>query len=155
MTVARWYRWAMSLPYVVPIIAGVIGRLTHFQLPPSMGFIVLLGIAAIYQTIPYTIFLIIVWVFIKPRSVRALRRTALLAPIVIAVPFAIVASLFEGGPHQPLRDILIGIAFYGLAALVFGYFYVALVEIGALIVRLCCRNEPPPDSIDRSALGTL
>lgn len=153
MTLAQWYKWAMVLPYTVPVIAGLAGRITHFRPGPVADFGVILGFAAIYQTIPYTIFLVVVWLIVKPRTVRALRRTAWLAPIVIAVPFSIAATTLESGLHWPPPEhILPGVAIYGIWALVIGYFYVILVEIGALIVRLTSRHPSHSAKIEDAAL---
>ncbi len=152
MTVVQWYRRATALPYIVPIIGGAIGQLMHFRPSPLVDLFVILGFAAIYQTIPYTIFLIVVWLAVKPRSVRALRRTALLAPIAIAIPFAVAATIFDSGRHPSLDDFFPGVALYGIPAVVVGYFYVMLVEIGALIVRLSSHQPPAAESADPTAL---
>jgi uncharacterized membrane-anchored protein YhcB (DUF1043 family) len=45
-----------------------------------------------------------------------------------------------------------GIAIYGIWALVISYFYVILVEIGALIVRLASRHQPHSAKVEAAAL---
>ncbi|HEX5439060.1 MAG TPA: hypothetical protein VFW98_18045, partial [Gemmatimonadaceae bacterium] len=87
------------------------------------------------STIPYLLFVIgfVLWTR-KPRSDRALRRVPWMAPVIIAVPFALWAASFD------LRRLEWSNAWgmvilYGGVALVVGYAYVLPIQLTFLVLK--------------------
>ena len=135
MTVARFYERASTLPFVVTGGALVVGLATGYyphvhtssvvqQVNGMAAFFVIFGWCAI---IPYSIFIAIASKVFKPARESAYRRLAWATPPIIALPFGLVIGVWTG-QWQAL-------AFFGIAALCFGYLYVIPIEVAFLIGR--------------------
>ncbi|HEX5437186.1 MAG TPA: hypothetical protein VFW98_08500, partial [Gemmatimonadaceae bacterium] len=101
MTTRQFYLRALAAPIAVPLLAAAgfaLLWLAASHADPIAEFQWsgwLFGIAFIgaWSTIPYLLFVIgfVLWTR-KPRSDRALRRVPWMAPVIIAVPFALWAA---------------------------------------------------------------
>lgn len=137
MTTEQFYRRATVLPFVAAAAAAIgmntIAPGRDAVSSALFGTSALLVFASFYAIIPYALFLIAVWLFVRPKGESALRRTALLAPIVIAIPFAVVFASW-GGIVSPesFYDALI---FAGLTSLALGYVYVLVIETALLVLK--------------------
>ncbi|MEP6781195.1 MAG: hypothetical protein ABJC26_14965 [Gemmatimonadaceae bacterium] len=135
----RFYRRASVLPFAASMLGGgmawAIDRwklMSPFAFPASL--FAALYTSGIFVTIPYALFLLAIRCFAMPESEAAHRKVSLLAPIVIAVPFAVVmATMVFLNDHADAA--LIALSFYFTASFLVGYVYVATVELALAIAK--------------------
>jgi FtsH-binding integral membrane protein len=131
MSIRSYYRWALLLPIVLPLVAyGVI------LLAPRQGDAALYFLYASLWIggAPYVLFATALLVWSRGRADEEMRRAILLSPIVFTALLMVCLTLFllVDARLGSNLDFLAVSAGFGLA---FGYGYVALAELGRLILR--------------------
>ena len=129
-TADQFYRRATGLPFGVLITAGVFVAAARLlpdnRLLQSIGpFASVALIASAYAAVPYAVFLVIVWLWLRPSGEAAHRRIALVAPPCIGFPTAVVVSLWQGSSWPGIVtqfEVWLG------GALAVGYAYVLSIE---------------------------
>ncbi|WP_420129349.1 hypothetical protein [Longimicrobium sp.] len=131
MSVKTYYRWALLLPLLVPALAWLLQGL----LPGSAAAMAyLLFMSVVIGGVPYLLFAIGFLLWMRGASDARVHRGILLAPLTYTVVLVICLTLFllVDGTLSNSSDSL-G-TFVGFA-LVFGYGYVALAELGRALLR--------------------
>jgi hypothetical protein len=102
----------------------------------------------LYSLPPYLIFMGLARRWAKRRpSVRAIRLVVWMAPLVIAILFAVILPWVP--PARPAHRELGVVAVWGLIAVIVGYAYVGLIEAGYFVGRITGRiGVGPPRSSD-------
>ncbi len=145
MNARTYYVRSLLLPLVAAAVAGLLGLVVG----ESSGAAPVLGIvtwSGLIGGLPYVLVAGgIVW-WSRRRSARELRRAIWLAPLlmvpVLLFPLVVYSLVARGGASA---DRFAGsMLFLGAMVLLFGYGYVALVELGALVGRRLGVVAPPP-----------
>jgi hypothetical protein len=134
MTVGSFYRKAAWLPVVVPVIAAALAAALEMsglpRVPPwtrVVDTLLFVAFSGVFSLLPYGIFVAIVMLSLQPSEEKGYRRITWLGPSMIALPFAIVCTLFlrqQGGWIGMVRSF----AMWGLLALAVGYAYALLID---------------------------
>lgn len=135
MTVGSFYRRAAWLPVVVPVIAAALAAALEMARPASVppwtrvvvDTLLFVAFSGVFSLLPYGIFVAIVMLSLQPSEEKGYRRITWLGPSMIALPFAIVCTLFfrpQGGWIGMVRSF----AMWGQLALAVGYAYALLIE---------------------------
>jgi hypothetical protein len=90
------------------------------------GLATLLVFVGVYLLPPYLIFLLVVWTRFRHAAGSVLRRIALAAPLLIAIPFAPVFAFVEA-PRE-FGSFITAMALGATWALCVGYIYVGAIE---------------------------
>ena len=140
ITTRIFYKRASFAPYVVTVVAvlvtmamgGIDFDSRYAQLGSLVSFI---GMVGLYAMIPYTLYLLGVLKFWPPTRVQDYRTRVVAAPSIIAVPFGVVVQIFHfSGVHG--IETLSAFYFYGGAAVVIGYVYVACIQFAYHLTKL-------------------
>lgn len=131
MSIRSYYRWALLLPLVLPLISfGVI------QLWPRQGSAVAYMVYGSLWVggVPYVLFALGLLAWSRGRTDDQMRRAILLAPPIFTAVLLVCLVVFQVVDGNLSR----GTDFFATAAgcgLAFGYGYVALAELGRLLLR--------------------
>lgn len=136
MNARTYYARSLLLPLLAAALAGLLGLV----LGESSGATPLLAIvtwSGLVGGLPYVLVAVGILWWSRGRSARELRRAIWLAPVlmvpVMLLPVVVYSVVSRGGASA---DRFAGsILFLGGMVLLFGYVYVALVELGALVGR--------------------
>lgn len=133
MSVRSYYRWALLLPLAVPLLAHGVTMLENA--PALLIVIVFYTYAAlVVGGIPYLLFAMGFLLWTRGRADDEVRRAVLLAPVVYTALLTVCLVLilaFDSGLAGG-GGLLAGAATFGLG---FGYAYVALAEVGRVLLR--------------------
>lgn len=141
MSIQGYYRRALVLPILVPVLASAL-LLLDDRLPPDLGVVVFfLYWSLLIGGIPYLLFAggFVLWA--RGRSDREVRRGILLSPLVFALLMMVCfwTVLVVDGTASSQSVLVMG-AVSGL----FGYGYVVLAELGRVLLRPGASAEPQP-----------
>lgn len=136
MNARTYYARSLLLPLVAAAAAGLLGLI----LGESSGAAPLLGIvtwSGLIGGLPYVLVAGGILWWSRGRSARELRRAIWLAPVlmvpVLLLPVVVYSVASRGGGSAD--RFVESMVFLGGMVLLFGYAYVALVELGALVGR--------------------
>ena len=129
-----YFRLALLFPYLLWCILAVLSSLLtsleytstawEYMLLPLMIYV--LGV--IFWVAPYTILAVGMWIWSRKKSTEALRKLALLAPVLLAVLMVIESTLMSL-PYESMTELVTDILKQGLLwggfSLLFGYLCVA------------------------------
>lgn len=139
MTLRSYYRWALLLPFVVPMIVAPLAYRTPAGTDlRAVGYI--LGYSVVLGGLPYAAFVLWQLRRMRDRTDAQLVRAMWLAPLGYAALMtvtALVVILIAGALDEVLL-LRVGIAtslYLGAMAVGLGYVYVLLAEAGRLILR--------------------
>lgn len=137
MTVSSYYRNALWLPLLVPVLAAcIVFGAIRFGVGPSGPLYVaidtaqFLVVAGLFSVLPYGIFLAAVLRKASRYSEADWRRLSWLAPSYVAGPFALVAGMIAL-PLAGFQGAFTTAWFLGIVALLTGYAYAVAIN-GAL-----------------------
>jgi hypothetical protein len=142
VSVQSYYRRALILPVLVPVLATLLLLLGEALPPELIGIGYFLYWSLLIGGIPYLLFAggFVLWA--RGRSDREVRRGILLAPLVYA-PVLMACFLaflaLDGTPGSAQQVWMLG-AF----GVLFGYGYVILAELGRVLLRPGLPAEPQP-----------
>jgi hypothetical protein len=140
MNEVRYYRWAVALPIVLPLLAYPIGWHT------SRGGVVewvaiLIVLSGIAGGPPYVPFICGLLWCLRGRTVATYRNASLMAPLLFApvfVLYLLVLAYFRPSPEPFLENVV----FYLRYVFGVGFAYVALVNAFRLgLSRLGCFRD--------------
>lgn len=131
MSIRTYYRWALLLPLLVPALASALQSLL-----PGFASVVayLLFMSVLIGGVPYLLFAAGFLLWMRGASDARVRRGILLAPLTYTVVMLVCLTLFLliTGTFANSADSLGTFVWF---ALVFGYGYVALAELGRALLR--------------------
>lgn len=152
MTAEHYYRRALWMPLIVPIISACsIAVMIYLGGRPTdslSGFVdtaQFLVIAGLFSLVPYGVFVGVVMLRGGRHTESEWRRLSWLAPSYIAGPFALGVGLIALPMSGP-RGALTTAWFLGLVALATGYGYAVLVNGGLKALRFIGCVAPPAAS---------
>jgi hypothetical protein len=131
MSTRTYYRWALLLPLLVPVLVSpLLGLLPGF--PAVLAYLLFLSL--VIGGVPYLLFATGFLLWMRGASDARVRHGILLAPLVYTVVMIVCLTpfLLLDGTLANSSDSLGTFAWF---ALVFGYGYVALAELGRLLLR--------------------
>ncbi|HEU4881576.1 MAG TPA: hypothetical protein VFT45_05005 [Longimicrobium sp.] len=146
MSIRSYYRWALVLPLLVPALVSPLGMLN----PQPPGFTTmltyLLFMSVLIGGVPYVLFAIGFLLWMRGASDARIRRGILLSPLVYTGVMLLCLTLFLliDGTFSNSSDSM-GM-FVGFA-LLFGYGYVALAELGRLLLRPGAASAEPAPAV--------
>lgn len=132
MSVKTYYRWTLLLPLLVPALAWPLLNLLSSGFAGMAAYLLFLSL--LIGGVPYLLFAIGFLLWMRDASDARVHRGILLAPVVYTAVMVVCLTLFllVDGTFSNSSDSL-G-TFVGFA-LAFGYGYVALAELGRLLLR--------------------
>lgn len=143
MTTQGYFRAALLLPVAATALGATcygLGMLVTGRYPAvniALGVGTLFAGAGLYSLPFYTFFAVWAWQWSRrPRSAAAIHSLVWVAPLVVGLPAAL---LFGAGGWVRSRGVMLGVAnayLWTVGALVVGYFYVVLIELGFVIGRI-------------------
>jgi hypothetical protein len=131
MREVTYYRWAGTLPVVIPFIAHL-----FYRDDPTIGLIDRVTIPLYVSGIAwpaYVPFAAALFWWLAGRPVAQYRRVSWLAPVLFLPPFLAYLLLVRWWTEstEPWAGVL---AFYSIVVLLFGYGYVLLTHAGRLVL---------------------
>jgi hypothetical protein len=132
MSIRSYYRWAMAMPVVLPLLAT--GVLMVSPRDGDLGIILfyLFGSLVIGGG-PYLLFAAGFLLWTRGRSDGEIRRVVLLSPLVFTGVMTVCLALFVAVDSGSANGDFLGAS--TAFGVVFGYAYVLLAEIGRLMLR--------------------
>lgn len=133
MSVRSYYRWALALPLLVPALALPLTLLN--PLPGGLALVtMLLYWSLLVGGVPYVLFAAGFLLWMRGRPNDAVRTGIRVAPLVYAawLTFCLALFLAVDGALASGSDSMGMIAMF---ALLFGYGYVGLAELGRALLR--------------------
>jgi len=128
MSIYRFYRLAMLLPIVVPILV-IVGSY-FFGLPISLSLSTLtlvLTMSGVFGAVPYSLLALWASRWISGRTESEIRRKALRAPLFMLAAFLPFPFLLSASGGDPVGEGIILLLLAVPAILILGYAYVGLV----------------------------
>jgi hypothetical protein len=135
MTLRAYYRRALLLPIIVPLLFAP-GLLFTDRLPLGLGVLLIsLLVSPLVGGVPFLVFVLLLRRRTRGWSDGRLRRIALVAPLLFApllVAVLLPVAWFERGSFWSAAELVVGwcVPF----ALVLGYVYVAITEAGRIVL---------------------
>ena len=133
MSIKSYYRWALLLPLALPALAWPL--LLVRSMPPLLVAVVwYLFLSVLIGGIPYVLFATAFLLWARRAPDHRVRMGILLSPLAYAAVLFICLTLFllVDGTFANSSDSLGGMVMF---ALLFGYGYVGLAELGRAILR--------------------
>jgi hypothetical protein len=142
VSIQTYYRRVLVLPVLMPALASAL--LLLGELPPGLGVVVfVLYWSLLLGGVPYLLFAGGFMLWARGRTDRQVRTGILLAPLVYApllmacfVAFLAVDGTFGNGGVEGTLEL-------GGFAVLFGYGYVVLAELGRVLLRLGLPTPAP------------
>ncbi len=130
MSRTNFYRIALLLPYVLPLIA----LLTWGQdLPDALAGVLFVGLFSMFfGFIPYSLLVIGLWLWSLRKEENAVRKLFLLSPLMLALLMWMPYTVFGA---DSVTDFLLMWAFLGLLSVAIGYLYISLAGLLFLPLR--------------------
>ena len=136
MTVAAFFRWALALPLVLPLLALPLALVRNEV--GGLGFLLLMSL--VLGGVPYLIFAGLLLWWSRGKSEAQLKRAGLLAPFLMLPVYWLVLAIDALVTRQIVQELTnLGNLMFTLSLflLAFGYAYVVLaVVLLALFTRL-------------------
>lgn len=131
MSEVTYYRWAATLPVVIPFVAHL-----AYRDNPAIGLLdrvtILLYVSGIAWP-AYIPFAAVLFWWLRRQSVARYRRVSWIAPILFLPPFLfyLLVVRWWTASTEPWPGVLI---FYSIVVLLFGYGYVLLTHAGRRVL---------------------
>lgn len=134
MSIKSYYRWALALPLLLPVLATPL-LMADDRLPDVLGAVLMfLFYSMLIGGIPYLLFATGFLLWMRRASDDRVRTAVLLSPLLYTL--VLLAWLAAFTPFDgPFGDSLGALGVFAAFGVSFGYWYVALAELGRLLVR--------------------
>lgn len=135
MTLQGYYRRTLALPLLLPVLTLPLMR-AEARLPEGLAVPTLLLYGSLLiGGIPYALFAVGFLLWMRGRPDHEVRGGILLSPIAYAVMLMICAVTFLAIDTPMAWNDLDVICALGAIAVVFGYAYVLIAELGRVLLR--------------------
>jgi hypothetical protein len=145
MSIKSYYRWALALPLLLPALATPL--LMADRLPGVLGAVVMyLFWSMLVGGIPYLLFATGFLLWMRRAPERRVRMGVLLSPLVytpVLLAYLVAFLLIDGTIGNGWDSLRM----FGAFGLLFGYGYVALAELGRLLLRPGTRRLMPSAAV--------
>jgi hypothetical protein len=131
MSEVTYYRWAATLPVVIPFVAQL-----AYRDDPAIGLLDRVTIPLYVSGIAwpaYIPFAAVLFWWLRSQPVARYRRVSWIAPILFLPPFLLYLLVVRWwtASTEPWAGVLI---FYSIVVLLFGYGYVLLTHAGRRVL---------------------
>jgi hypothetical protein len=128
-----YFKIALFFPYLIGALVLIIVNLTEPSEAITLNLLFLIVLPIFFASIPYAIFIIFTFSWVKSRSDREIKKAMWLAPLyfiplMMLIPILIISS-------NNIFELLQMVAVFVGLTLAYGYFYVFLAHGGWLIVK--------------------
>lgn len=133
MSIKSYYRWALALPLLLPALASPL--MMADRLPDLLAALVMyLFWSMLVGGIPYLLFAVAFLLWMRRAPEHRVRTAVLLSPLLYTSVLLVylAAFLLVDGAIGNSLDALGMFAAFGVS---FGYWYVALAELGRVLLR--------------------
>jgi hypothetical protein len=133
MSFKTYFKIALFFPYIIGVLAFLIIYLIEPSEMISLNLLFMTVLPIFFASIPYAIFIILAFSWVKSRSDRAIKRAMWLAPLYF-IPLMMLIPILMMSSDSIFELTKMIAAIMGLT-LAYGYFYVLLAHGGWLIVK--------------------
>lgn len=141
MSIRSYYRRALVLPLLLPALTLPL-VLLEVRVPDGLGLAAfLLYWSLLIGGIPYVLFAAGFLLWSRGRSDGEVRRAILLSPMVYAAVLMVCAVGFLAIDSSVFWNNVDDVGTLGVTAVLFGYAYVLLAELGRVLLR---PGQPAP-----------
>jgi hypothetical protein len=141
MSIGSYYRGALVLPLLLPALTLPVSLL-DVRVPDGLGVVAfLLYWSLLIGGIPYVLFAAGFLLWSRGRSDGEVRRAILLSPLSYAAVLMVCVVGFFAVDSSAFWNDVDDVGTLGVVAVLFGYAYVLLAELGRVLLR---PGQPAP-----------
>jgi hypothetical protein len=152
-----FFGFALLLPYVFWVVSMLVTFVLSAQNAAEAWNFILVpfafyAVGVFVWFIPYTVLAIGMWIWSRKKTISALFKAGIAAPMIFFVLMLLEAVLIiplAESPGRFLHELVNQAVFLGILSLVYGYFCVgvALGVFKILQLRNVILQEPPPPTV--------